>query len=671
MSGKDFLRIWLSLPWVMGILSAQQPEGSHLQDEDYLYRGESVAVPLELYEQHADLIMNPLNLNTATPDQLGESELFTAYQIHQLMTYRKRYGRLFSVFELAVLRGFSKDRLRDIAPCLTIEAGLSAPPPKKNQHLIILTTGRILPEAAGYRSNSADGSGPAYRGAPHSAVLRIKSRVGTNLSLGFCYEKDAGETFLAGKKPEHLSGFMQYKGKGLIKQVVLGNFQLNHGLGLVNGSGFMHAAESFRVNRRSLLRIKGYSSKSESGYERGAGVRMDLKLLEILTWFSCQNLDLSTASMFDESTQIDWREHLRYTGLHRTNSEMKGRDLTFRHHGGIQALVSHHQMHAGIAFSAESTGLTKFGIKILGLEGPPIQNQHLSLHGSWLLKDCQIFGEVVLADWKSMAVLSGIRWEAMDFLQGLLLMHHYGRSYLGSRPSAYASGNKVHNESGVALHIHLDPGRRISSDFLGELFQYPGPRYLTQLPSFGQRYSLTFQTSGLPRFRWRIRIVNKTWQSTPDAHTPGLHPVRKDQLTRFDARIMYDQTLQWQSRLLLSCLAQSQHPYPAYAAVQQLSMHSFKLLKSTIQFVVFDVKDWANRIYLYEPGLYYSFSFPSLYGTGFKTTLTLTLKPAHKLSMEAKITCTMYQQRKFLGSGNDLIAGNKKWSVELQARLNL
>jgi len=671
MYGKGFLLIWLITPWAQWILSAQQPLGSRLQDEDYLYRDESMAVPLELYEQHADLITNPLNLNTATPEQMGESELFTPYQIHNLIKYRKSYGRLYSVFELAALKGFRKDRLREIAPCLTVESGLSVHPEKKNQHLIMLTAGRILPEADGYKIHPNEKSGPTYGGSPLRTTLRIKSRVGNNLSMGLTYDKDAGEQFYATNKPEFLSGYLQYSGHRLLKQLVIGNFQLNHGLGLVNGAGFIHSTESFRVNRQSMLRIRPYSSKSETGFERGAGIRMDLRLLELLAWFSHRSLDLSTAHLNEESKQVDLRDHLRYTGLHRTAGEMEGRDLAFRLHGGIQVLVSHRHLHAGMVFSAESTGLSSSGIKTLGIQSNPGQNKHLSLHGSWFREGWQIFGEVALADWKSLAGLAGIRWEANDFLQGLLLIHHYGTGYLGSQASAYASGNKINNEMGMAFHIHLEPGKGIISKFSGELFHYPGPRYLTVVPSYKQRYSVTFQNPGLPNFRWRIRVVHKSWQSTPDAQTVGLRPVRNNQVTRFDARIIYNQVLQWQSRLLLSRLAQSLNPYPAYAIVQQLGIQSFKHLKSTLQFVVFDVRDWANRIYLYEPGLYYSFSFPSLYGSGQKTTLVLTLKPVHMLNIATKISCTVYQHKKNLGAGNDLIPGNKKWLVEMQVRLNL
>lgn len=671
MPGNRSILFYLPALWIQAILAAQDPLIHPIQDEDFLYREESVTLSYEFHERHADLLANPVNLNSASPDLLEESGLFTPFQIHQLIRYRESYGILYSVFELSALPGFRKSKIMEIAPFLTAKAGKHVNPERKNKWMIMLNLGQTLPEADGYRIKTENGNEPAYAGGPLRSSLRFKSRIGRHFSMGLTYEKDAGESFLVDTKPEFLSAYLQYKGNRLIRQLVLGNFKLNHGLGLVNGTGFIHSPESYRVDRQSMGSIRPYSSKSEYGYERGAAIRMDLKLIRLLCWISHRHLDLSTANLTKGSGQVDWKEHLRNTGLHRTNSELEGRDLAYRLNGGIQALVSHGRLQAGVAFSTVSTGLSPSGIKSLSIGGYPVLNKQLSLHGTWSGKGWQISGEFALSDWESMALLTGLKWAAGDFLQGLLLLHYYGREYNGAQASAYASGSKVQNEAGLTLHLHMEPGRVIQTDLSGELFIYPGPRYLSQVPSYGQRFSLNIRNSGLSKFPWKIRVVKKIWQNTPEHDEKGLRPLRTSHLTRFDARIAGDQLVQWQSRLLVSLLAGSPNPYPAYAAVQQFSFLPIKQLKSTLQYVVFDVRDWDNRIYLYEPGLYYSYNFPAFYGSGHKTTLVLSLKAMDKLTLAAKVACTVYQRRKNPGTGPDLIPGNKKWSVDMQLRLNL
>jgi hypothetical protein len=219
--------------------------------------------------------------------------------------------------------------------------------------------------------------------------------------------------------------------------------------------------------------------------------------------------------------------------------------------------------------------------------------------------------------------------------------------------------------------MHVEPGGRVQADFTGELFCYPGPHHLTLVPSYGQRYRLRIGNGALSKFQWKIGLLRKRWQSTPEHSLPGPRPLRTSDLTRLDIRVAGFQIVQWHSRLLLSFLKESQTPYPAYAAAQQFSYLALRPVKFTLQFVVFDVEDWSNRIYLYEPGVYYSFNFAALYGCGQKTSLVLSLKVMEKLSLASKIVCTTYRHRKNLGTANDLIPGNTKWLVEVQVRLNL
>ncbi|MCD4709782.1 MAG: hypothetical protein K8R52_02975, partial [Bacteroidales bacterium] len=120
----------------------------------------------------------------------------------------------------------------------------------------------------------------------------------------------------------------------------------------------------------------------------------------------------------------------------------------------------------------------------------------------------------------------------------------------------------------------------------------------------------------------------------------------------------YQDLFKWQTRLVISYYSQQLEEVPGFAAVQQVTLRTSWNLKATAQFVLFQVTDWENRIYLYEPGVYYSFSFPAYYGSGQKTTLLLTLKPVRRITFSVKIS----------GITN---SGNQKWEAAIQLRLNL
>jgi len=118
-----------------------------------------------------------------------------------------------------------------------------------------------------------------------------------------------------------------------------------------------------------------------------------------------------------------------------------------------------------------------------------------------------------------------------------------------------------------------------------------------------------------------------------------------------------DERFRWQSRLVLGYCRSGHNSSSGYAAVQQLTFNTDHY-RFTAQVVLFHVKDWANRIYLYEPGFYYSFNFPVYYGTGHKTTILFDLKPAKGFGVAVKLS----------GTGNK---GKQSWESGIQIRIKL
>jgi len=672
MPGRNHILLVLITLVIPRILYPQQPADPTLHTEEILFRDETAEVPVEIYETLADLINDPLNLNTATPDQLSESALFTPYQVHMLVKYREKFGEIYSIYELASLSGFRISRLQEISAYLTVKSEVVSRSKKNNQHLVLISAGRTLPEANGYQSRSVDQKNPAYAGAPIKTSFRIKSHTGNNLSMGLSYEKDAGEKCFHGMRPEFLSGYICYRGNRLIKQLVVGNFRLHQGLGLVNGTGFMQSPEGYLKGRLPISKLIASSSLNEYRFENGIACQMDLKKVELLVWSSYREPDLSLSDLTVHQGSINWLEHQRKTGLHRTVNEVDGRSLAYRYYSGIQAVIHINNLNIGSTYGMEVSGLNKTGLDSLKAELNPYLHGTLSLQGQWHRDRLDLFGEGSLSRWNSTAMQLGLRYYFNDFLQGLLLFHHYGPTYRGIQPSSYASGSNICNEQGVALLLHAEPGTLFLADFSVELFNYPYPRYLTNVPCTGYRYSCTLKNTGTKNFQWKFRFVKKVWQTTPAINEIGPRSLRSTEITRLDFRFSHDPALllKWQSRIIFSLLSGKSNLIPGYAAVQQVSMNLLKYLKCTFQFVVFYVPDWDNRIYLYEPGLYYSFNFPVYYGTGQKITSVVSLKAGNRITLAGRVSVITYNDRKETGSGNDLIPGNKKWELEMQLRLS-
>ncbi len=673
MHGKSFiisLIILFTVPWAH---YAQQPEDLASMGEELLYRDGSVELPLEIYEGRTYLMNHPLNLNTATSKEMEESGLFTPFQIHVLLRYRKEYGSLFSLNELIILPGFRQSRLREIAPFLTVQEGIHVTSKIRRSNMVLLQAGRSYPAPKGYQiPEAAPDNESAFAGTPLKTSVRIKSHAGSNLSFGMAYEKDAGEPFCHGKQPEFFPVYINYNGYRLLKQLVIGTFQLHHGMGLVNGSGFMHTSSTVQSNSTPLLKIRPYASLNENRFERGMGCRIGGKQMECAFWASYRQLDLSLNQISENPSETGWMEHERTTGLHRTTGEIAGRNMISRFYSGTQALFRLNTLNVGCNVSFERTGLTLAGLDSLKQTQKPDLNHSFSLHGRWHKNRHVIFGECAVERWSSAAILTGTTIRFNEFLQVGLLLHHYGPGYRGARPSSYASGSHIRNEQGVAIHLQAEPGKQLVAECTAELFRYPAPRFQTHTPSIGFKYSCTFNTNAFVSFPWKFRISHKVWQTTPKGNATGARLLKTSKVTRLDFRLImgHESPLQWHSRTVVSLLSQHEQTIPAYAAVQQLRLETPPHLRCVLQFVVFHVSHWDNRIYLYEPGFYYNFHFPVYYGTGQKTSIVITVKPGKKISIAGKASVITHQNRDQMGTGNNQISGNRKWELGAQFRIS-
>lgn len=677
------LMLFTAIP---GFLYSQGADIRFTKTEALLYVDEAGHIPAEIHEKYADLLAHPIDLNSATREQLTESGLFTPFQIEVLLKYRIEFGPLFSLHELAALSGFRNFRLKEMAPCLTVGTGNSFKEYDPWNLMVLVHGKRTFPDAVGYVSGGSASGAAAYAGSALKTGFRLKADFSGTLSAGVGFEKDPGEQFIQQGKPEFLTGYVLYTGSRRIRKLLLGNFRIHHGLGIVNGTGFMPSLETMSLHAPFSLKIVPYASLGESKFQRGAACQLSWGNCNLILWGSHRTLDLSLHGIREVPVNMDWEEAARTTGMHRTRSEVAGRALAFRIHQGVVFSVQMDHLSIGTSVGLRSGGLTGSGKDSLRLD-PGLSNHVVgSLHGAWYSERIEFAWELAATGNRSVAFLTGVRVHLNDFLQGVMLIHRYGTRYRGIYPSAYASGSHLRNDHGIALGWHIEAGRSFVGDLTMELFTFPAPTYRTALPSGCRRLGFAIRSPGTRDLNWKFRIYERTWQSTPEKEAKGIPATIPSRLIRsemgFDflpGRGRYEKPelnlkpveLQWQSRLILSWLQGQPFKGPDFAVDQRMTLRCGSSFRSTLQFVVFNVTAWDNRIYLYEPGLYYSFNFPLCYGSGEKITAVIALKTGKKLTLSGKLGTVIYHDRDYTGTGMERREGNQKWEMEMQMRLKL
>jgi hypothetical protein len=696
----------------------QIPEDFEILAEDRAALEEQFDPDTRVLEERTDLLHAPLDLNMATEELLEGSRLFTPFQIHVLLDYREKYGPLYSIYELASLPGFSLPCLEEISGYITTgpaiyepdQSGSSGATPGRHKfsagatnqagtgssgtsgsgtrlspsvrpatgNLILFNLGRVFPKSTGYTAGPAAGNDPVYAATPLKFNFRVRAGLKQKLSIGIAYDKDPGEQYFHGMRPEFASGYIHYRATGILRQLVLGSYRLNHGAGLVNGTGFFHSISDFRLNRLSLSELKPYASLNEHNFLSGIAASLKFRKTGCLLWSSLRKLDLSLRdpdafldSLPGRISPVDWISFQRTDGLHRIPVELEGRSLGFHHHSGIQVVHQYRNLTIGAMAGMETTGLTGTGKDSLKVRIPPSWHSSFSLHWLWVHPSLEAFGEFVARDLASVALLAGLRVRFSDFLQGLLLMHHYGDSFRGILPASYASGSSTCNEEGISLNLMAEPARRFRAGFSCGLFFYPAPRYLTGVPSTGFRSRCILQGTGMGAFQWKLQLDKNIWQRTPSEDTTGPPPVVTSTRNRVSFQFRYTPVpvLQWQPRIIVSLLSGEGKAHAGYVTYQQVRIQATPALTCTLRFLLFRITDWDNRVYIYEPGLYYSFRFPAFYGEGRKVGSVITFKTGKKITLAGLFSVLTYAERDEIGSGNDLIPGNRKYEAEIQFRI--
>ena len=109
-----------------------------------------------------------------------------------------------------------------------------------------------------------------------------------------------------------------------------------------------------------------------------------------------------------------------------------------------------------------------------------------------------------------------------------------------------------------------------------------------------------------------------------------------------------------------------------YLIYQEAQIKLLKWLENiTLRFGLFDIPDYASRIYVYEPEVLYGYSVPAFQGKGMRTCLVLKIRISRKFDIWMRGGLTRYSDRNEVGTGLDLTQGNIRGELTGQILIRL
>ena len=83
----------------------------------------------------------------------------------------------------------------------------------------------------------------------------------------------------------------------------------------------------------------------------------------------------------------------------------------------------------------------------------------------------------------------------------------------------------------------------------------------------------------------------------------------------------------------------------------------------------FNTTSYDARVYSYEPGILYTFSFPSFFGEGIRGTLNARADLSSRLTLICNCGCTRYFHRPVsVASQDEAVRNNTRTDLEMQLR---
>ena len=657
-------------------------------------------IPYEdLYGTLLTFYQSPLNLNTASPEELRALPLLSEAQVAALLRHRRTTGPLLSVYELQAVPGWDVRTIERVAPFVTV-AGTNPNAARgplwqriKNEenNAVILRYKRVLQQRKGYSAVDTFQGRPTlrYLGSPDALALRYRVSHAHDFSLGFTMEKDAGEplAWRPGRNqfgPDFLSAHVVLYEQGRLKTLALGDYQLQFGQGLLLSSGLAlgKGGETVTALRRASLGVRPYAALLENTFFRGAAATYQLApRWEATAFASRKNIDANARLATDSLAQFDeFSSSLLLTGLHRTATEIANRQRLAETVGGGH--LGYRSPDGNLSFGFAAVG-THYGLAYQKRPEPynryEFQGQNnlaIGAHYSYGWRNLLLFGESGRSSGGGLGTVNGVLASLGTNVDASLLMRHYDADFHTFYGNALSENTRNINESGLYIGLKVRPLPRWEVSAYFDQFRFPWLRYRVGAPSQGQdallRVAFTPTKTGLLYVQYRARLKPLDLPSSLGRPVPlpgqqlrhslllycDVQPTPRLGLrTRLQASYLRaDGNLPWRSGFVLS---------------QDATVQLARRVSLAARYAVFDTDDYDTRQYMFEQDVLYAISAPALYGQGTRAYALLQATLNKHFTIWLRYADTRYRHQSTISSGLEEIKGNARSEVTAQVRYRL
>lgn len=588
------------------------------------------------------------SINKVSGDELKRLLFLTEYQICNLIEYREKSGLILSAKELSSVKGFNDYIARFCAVLF------SFPNEEADLYNLLYAT-----EAGkkNYTIHKNYGFETQLRYSPQK-YMRFRQKAaytfksGANISAGFFCENDAGEggryfwrlwsgeakkravnmaySEMAGElqRKMPLADFTSFNisvdnvslgGVGL--KFIAGDFRAGFGYGVVLRQGLSFANYMQPISYLSHgNRVMPYNGSDENDFFRGAALSV---------FAPRRNLSLS---LFYSKKAVDARiknggySSLLKDGKHDTPSLFETRKSLGETVYGVNVSKEWNRVNIGATavisgFNRPFTGKSNYYNRYRLYDGTIC-----NIGVDWLCSfgPVMLFGEVgycanlkkeqpedrlETSEGEKIAALCGAYVRMADNIELTLGLRYYGVSYIAPYSNPYSTLSETCNQRGAFVSLFKPIFGRLKLGFFADYTHYPYPRY--RLPFKSNSFKIMAGLENYAKslgFSWNLRgVVSST-------------PFNTKLYLKCMGRYGF-------GSLSVTCRGEAgvKHGAVQLGTDYQSERKTFKISAGAIYY---NIGDWENRTYMYEPSLPGTYGGRLLYKKGFAGYLYLMTKPS-------------------------------------------
>lgn len=659
--------------------SAQEvPENTKQQLENLAEVTEEETENDELQQQWNYLKKDPLNLNTATAEDLQLLPFITGLQIQNLIRYRAFAGQLISIYELQSIPAWDVGFIYKILPFIAVNNSLLLKETilnrmKEGGHSLLIRESRVVEKSKGYSTNS----GSRYLGDRNHLVLRYRYQYKNLLQYGVTADKDAGENFF---KKNNSGGFDFYSAHlfarniGIIKSLAAGDYTVNLGQGLIQWQSlaFKKGSEVMNIKRQSPV-LKPYSSTGEFYYNRGVAATLQKGAWQATVFGSTKNID---ANINTDTLDHEFFSSFITSGLHRNASEIDNKNKVRQtsYGGNIRFQKSIFSLGFNSVAYHFSKALSKQDkpYNLYALNGKAWRNE--SFDYSITYKNLHFFGEAAADKNFHKAFVNGALISVDPKVDLSLLHRHISKEYQAVYGNAFTESFQPSNESGFYAGISIRPSPVFKLDAYADFYRFPWLKFRTDAPGYGKDFlvQLSYQPNKLAEVYTRYRYENKQINESENNGATNYVIGKPRQNWRVHFSYSLSPVIALRNRLdMIWYDKKGKASENGFLFFTEMHYRFSQPLSANIRFQYFETDGFNSRIYAYENDVLYSYSIPSFFDKGIRYYSNINYDLNKKLSFWVRWAQTVYTDKTLIGSGLDEINNNKRSEGKLQIMIHL